>query len=178
MRLFRIIWRLTKRFYIDLYREIRAEYFVVDIHSSGKYPANMLSNFAAHHFEIDGIECFSMEGFLQSLKTENIYYQRRMCQFVGPEARNRGLRAEKVRGWKESGILIWQGSEINRFSDEYQQLLVKAYDALFENKEFREALRASGKRKLIHSIGKNDPQQTILTVKEFCGLLNQLRKKL
>jgi hypothetical protein len=31
-------------------------------------PARALSNLAPHGFEIDGIVCASMEGFLQSLK--------------------------------------------------------------------------------------------------------------
>ena len=43
----------------------------MDIHSKGKYPANALSNFAPHLFILDGVECCSMEGFLQSLKFKN-----------------------------------------------------------------------------------------------------------
>lgn len=75
-------------------------------------------------------------------------------------------------------MLLWQGQEIDRFGAEYQELLNKAYDAVFENKEFREALRASGKRTFIHSMGKNDPRQTVLTEKELCDQLYILRNKL
>lgn len=40
----------------------------LDIGSGKDYPSNALSNFAPHPFIIDGVECNSMEGFLQSLK--------------------------------------------------------------------------------------------------------------
>lgn len=43
----------------------------MDIGSGSGYPSSSLSNFAPHPFVIDGIECNSMEGFLQSLKFEN-----------------------------------------------------------------------------------------------------------
>lgn len=40
----------------------------MDIGSGTGYPSAALSNFAPHSFVIDGVECASMEGFLQSLK--------------------------------------------------------------------------------------------------------------
>ena len=40
----------------------------MDIGSKAGYPASSLSNFAGHRFVIDDVECYSMEGFLQSLK--------------------------------------------------------------------------------------------------------------
>lgn len=40
----------------------------IDIGSKGLYPANVLSNLCGNKFEIDGFQCGSMEGFLQSLK--------------------------------------------------------------------------------------------------------------
>ena len=43
----------------------------MDIGSQNGYPSGALSNFAPHPFEIDGIKCNSMEGFLQSLKFSN-----------------------------------------------------------------------------------------------------------
>jgi len=36
----------------------------MDIGSGNVYPLNSLSNFAPHPFEIDGVKCNSMEGFL------------------------------------------------------------------------------------------------------------------
>ena len=43
----------------------------MDISSGNGYPAGSLSNFAPHGFIIDGVECASMEGFLQSLKLDS-----------------------------------------------------------------------------------------------------------
>lgn len=40
----------------------------MDIGSGTGYPSANLSNFSPHVFTVDGIECNSMEGFLQSLK--------------------------------------------------------------------------------------------------------------
>lgn len=40
----------------------------MDIGSGSGYPAGNLSNFHPYQFEIDGVTCNSMEGFLQSLK--------------------------------------------------------------------------------------------------------------
>ena len=45
----------------------------VDIWSTKPYPANVLSNLHPNAFEIDGIKCASMEGFLQSLKKKDYY---------------------------------------------------------------------------------------------------------
>ena len=44
----------------------------MDIGSKCGYPASSLSNFAPHPFEIDGVKCNSMEGFLQSLKFNSL----------------------------------------------------------------------------------------------------------
>lgn len=38
------------------------------------------------------------------------------------------------------------------------------------------ALRASGNSVLTHSIGKTDPRKTVLTAKEFCSRLTELRE--
>lgn len=55
----------------------------MDISSGTGYPASSLSNFAPHEFEIDGVKCASMEGFLQSLKFQNPEMQKYVCSLVG-----------------------------------------------------------------------------------------------
>jgi hypothetical protein len=67
---------------------------------------------------------------------------------------------------------------MKRNSDEYFNFLDEAYDCLGENKEFRDALLASGNSFLTHSIGKTEITQTILTEQEFCSRLMKLREKL
>lgn len=143
----------------------------MDIGSGNSYPSNALSNFAPHPFVIDGVECASMEGFLQSLKFKNPDMQRYVCTLVGKAAKFKG----KDKPWWRDQTLYWQGVEYKRDSEEYQLLLNRAYNALYQNEGFRRALEASKPAILTHSIGKNDESRTVLTQSEFCGRLMKLR---
>lgn len=144
---------------------------IMDIGSGNAYPANALSNFAPHPFEIDGIKCNSMEGFLQSLKFESKEMQEYVCTLVGYAAKKKGSK----KNWKKSQTLYWRGTPIKRDSQEYQDLLDRAYSELYKNTKFKSALEASGKSVLTHSIGKSKISETVLTTKEFCSRLTKLR---
>jgi len=146
----------------------------MDIGSQNSYPASSLSNFSPHPFVLDGVECASMEGFLQSLKFKNPDMQIEVCKLVGKAAKFKG---GKKKWWKDQK-LYWQGIEYKRDSQEYQDLLDRAYDALFENEGFRKALEATKGATLTHSIGKRDIHKTVLTEREFISRLNRLRNKL
>ena len=143
----------------------------MDIGSSGKYPSCNLSNFHAHRFVIDGVTCHSMEGFLQSLKFKSIPMQVEVCKLIGKGAKFKGKRKK----WWRTQILYWQGLEMERKGDNYQKLLNKAYNAMYEQSEgFRKALHSTNGR-LTHAMGKNDASRTVLTNSEFCGRLMKLR---
>lgn len=145
----------------------------MNVGSRNKYPANALSNFAGHRFEIDGITCYSMEGFLQSLKFKSPEMQAEVCKLIGRAAKYKG----KPKKWWTTQTLWWRGVEIDRHSEEYQYLLDRAYQAMYEQSEsFRKALKASGNAILTHSWGKNDKSRTILTNSEFLGRLTRLRE--
>jgi hypothetical protein len=147
----------------------------MNITSNGKYPANKLSNFAGHRFVIDGVECYSMEGFLQSLKFKSPEMQVEVCKLIGSGAKKKGAN----KNWKRRQILYWQGKEYPRKSKEYQQLLDRAYQAMFDQSEsFRKALKASMGSTLNHSIGKTKESDTVLTISEFCRRLTRLRDQL
>ena len=64
----------------------------MDIRSNSKYPANKLSNFAGHRFELDGVVCNSMEGFLQAVKFSNPNIQEEVCKLVGFAAKKKGSK--------------------------------------------------------------------------------------
>lgn len=151
---------------------------ILDIKSKYPYPAGALSNFSAFPFTVDGIECASMEGFLQSLKTEDPDEQRIVCGLIGITAKEYFADSPCAVRWKRTGFLHWQGKRIWRYGSAYRLLLDRAYDALFQNAEFRKALTAAGDAKLDHSIGKRFRCTTVLTRKEFIGQLNRLRKQL
>lgn len=136
----------------------------MDIGSGNSYPAAALSNFSPHLFVIDGVQCASMEGFLQSLKFESVDMQNYVCTLVGKAAKFKG----KGKKWFRTQTLYWRGQPIARDSEEYQQLLDRAYTAMYSNESFRKALEASKGCTLTHSIGKNNIRETVLTTSEFC----------
>lgn len=146
----------------------------MDIGSGNTYPAGALSNFAPHPFEIDGIPCNSMEGWLQALKFKSEDMQKEVCLLVGAKAKFKG----KKKNWYVTQTLWWKGKEIDRHSQEYQDLLDKAFGRLALNSKFRAALLASGNAVLTHSMGKSDPSKTVLTTQEFCSRLTRIREKI
>lgn len=145
----------------------------MDIGSGTGYPAGTLSNFAPHPFEIDGVQCNSMEGFLQALKFESVDMQKYVCTLVGRSAKFKG----KKKKWFQKQELYWLGTVYKRDSDEYQNLLNRAYNQLYKNEGFRKALEATKGCVLTHSIGKNKINETVLTTSEFCRRLTYLRDK-
>lgn len=144
----------------------------MDISSNNSYPATALSNFAPHEFEIDGIKCASMEGFLQSLKFKDVEIQKYVCTLIGKKAKFKG----KKKKWYTNQTLFWQGQPIKRNSEEYQNLLKRAYLSMCKNDSFKKAIIASGNATFTHSIGKNKITETVLTEREFVSLLNMCRK--
>lgn len=146
----------------------------MDIGSGTGWPSSALSNFAAHPFEIDGVKCNSMEGFLQSLKFSNPEMQKEVCLLVGKAAKFKG----KKKNWWRTQTLYWQDEEFARDSEEYQLLLDRAYEALAQNSGFRQALTMTGNATLTHSIGKIKKSETVLTRQEFCSRLMNLRERI
>lgn len=74
--------------------------------------------------------------------------------------------------------LYWKGNVIKRDSQEYQNLLDRAYDARYcADFNFRRALKVSKGHKLLHTKGKTDILDTILTQNEFLQRLNSLRDR-
>ena len=146
----------------------------MDIGSGNGYPAGSLSNFASHEFIIDGVECASMEGFLQSLKFSNPDMQKEVCKLVGRAAKSKGAN----KNWQQKQTLYWQGKTYKRNSQEYQDLLDRAFNALAKNTSFQKALLVTGNATLTHSKGKNKITETVLTTREFTSRLNRIRSEL
>lgn len=143
----------------------------LDIRSNGVYPSNVLSNLCSNGFRLDGVICGSMEGFLQSLKQQEKSKQLSICSMKGGNARKRS-----VTSWQTDQIVWWKGLAIDRQSEDYQKLLRRAYQAMFDQSErFRAALMATRGITLIHTSGNNDPYRTILTSQEFCLILTEMR---
>ncbi len=144
----------------------------MDIRAAGGYPGRNLSNFAGHSFVFDDVQCASMEGLVQAFKSPYEHIQVEICKLVGMGAKRRGSKID----WKTKQTLYWKGKEYYRLSDEYQHLLNAAYNAMYEQCEsFRDALAATGKATLTHTIGKTKESETIMTQREFTSRLTKLR---
>jgi predicted NAD-dependent protein-ADP-ribosyltransferase YbiA (DUF1768 family) len=144
----------------------------MDIKSNCGWPAEELSNFASHPFALDGVRIASMEGFLQSLKFSDQKIQIEVCKLVGYKAKAAGRHQD----WRQSQTLYWNGTAFNRHGELYQTLLDRAYQAMFEqNEKFRNCLAATGSETLTHSIGRTNASETVLTQREFCSRLLNLR---
>lgn len=145
----------------------------MDIGTKKPYPASALSNFAPHPFEFDGVYCASMEGLLQSFKFDKHHIQLEVCKMTGLAAKRRGQKRNKA--WKQKQTLWWMNTEYPRYSEEYQNLLDRAFSALSENDGFAKALLATNTAHLTHSIGRSKKNETVLTEQEFCSRLMKIR---
>ena len=137
-------------------------------------PSSNLSNFSPHGFVVDGVECASMEGFLQSLKFQDPEMQKHVCTLVGKATKFKG----KKKKWWKTQTLYWQGEAIPRDSERYQELLDKAFNALAENSSFKRALLATQNATLTHNMGKKKTSETVLTKNEFTSRLTAIRTRL
>ena len=150
----------------------------MDIGSKHGYPSSSLSNFSPHPFTVTWrgftVQSNSMEGFLQGLKFKNPDMQKYVSTLVGYAAKKKG----KEKNWRVSQALWWNGQSIDRHSDEYQELLDIAFDALSKNSTLRAALLSTGDAILTHNIGKTNANETVLTQKEFCSRLMKIRNSL
>lgn len=163
--------RLVHKIYVKNLTWLR---LAVDIHSKGKWPSYALSNFYPHEFDFEGVRCGSIEGFLQSLKTDDIERQILVCRLSKKEAKMRSTDT-----WKKEQNVFWNGHQFNRHGNQFQFLVRRVYRAMLkQNPKFREALKATGSKRLYHSIGNPNSHDTILTEKEFCDILTELRNEL
>lgn len=159
---------MFRRLYIK-WKEWRGK--ALDIWSSNGYPPHVLSNLCSNRFFFEGVFCHSMEGFLQSLKYEDSNRQRQICAMKGRKA-----KTKTTTTWQTDQVVWWKGTAINRQSNEFQELIRKAYKAMFEqNERFRIALMSTRGLKLYHSRGEQNPYKTILTESEFCSILTEMR---
>lgn len=116
-----------------------------------------------------------MEGLLQGLKFKSEEMQRHTCTLVGRAAKRHGSK----KNWQETQTLWWQGTPIKRDSQDYQDLLDEAFNAMFDqNEKAQKALLASGDAVLKHSIGRRKKNETVLTISEFCSRLMDIRARI
>ena len=144
----------------------------MDIGKGSGGVAGRLSNFTPRKFIFDGVECNSIEGVLQSFKFKNPEMQKEICKLSGLGAKQRGAN----KNWRQYQKLYWQGKEYKRDSKEYQELLDRLYQTVYDqNDNFRRDLQSCKGVTFTHSLGKHKKSETVLTVQEFCSRLTNLR---
>lgn len=149
----------------------------LNVSSNGAWPANVLSNFAATPFTIDGVECASAEGFIQSLKFPNVDMQVHVCSFAGRAAKNKGRKASQRI--KRQQKVWWQGEEFVLRSPEHLALVERALREKFmQSKRAKRALLATRGATLTHNLGHRESPYTSLPAREFIRMLIEIRKEL
>ena len=136
--------------------------------------SKMLSNLYHLEFKFKGKKVCSIEGVLQSLKYKDKKIQNTILKYYGLDAyHTRG--ANSTDFWGESGTLYWQGKPLDRHSEQYQIFIDELYISASKNPLYKKALLSAQNKYLLHHIGKDDPNQTVLTRFEFEQRLNTLR---
>ena len=151
---------------------------MINIISTAAGPEAILSNFAPTPFLLDGVECASVEGFIQGLKEPKPDRQRRICLRHGFEAKRASSR-KRNKKLRESGVVWWQENAIPFQSEAYYALIERAIRAKFDHNELaRHVLQATGEAELIHDTGKPEAPHTSLPAERFIGILTKIRSEL
>lgn len=146
---------------------------MIDIHSAMPGPAGVLSNLSHHPFIFEGVQFGSIEGLLQGLRFKDIESQFKVFAMHGIEAKRTG-RSEPIK----NDTMYYKGVPMSRFSDRYVGIVRDGYNHCFaQNEVFRKAIYDTRNEELTHSIGKNNPSDTIWTNDEFLRILYDLKTK-
>lgn len=139
-----------------------------------------LSNQALYSFEFDGYMCRSMDSLLQSFKFQDVEEQMKVLGYTGDKAARYARKTGMEDRWKNDGLLYWKGHPYERNGAPYQALLYGAYRAKLYYKDgylydlLRRQCRSS-EAKITCSELPKDPKEAVLTEKEFCEILTNLK---
>lgn len=137
--------------------------------------ARALSNLYPMRFKFRGKWVNSIEGVLQGIKYKDKKTQNLVLKYSGLDAYHT-RSANSADFWGSSGILYWQGKAMDRHSKEYQLFLDELYYSASKNPLYKRILLATGDNYLLHHIGREDPNVTVLTRYEYESRLNTLRE--
>ncbi len=139
---------------------------------SGPY-AKALSNLFPYEFIFRGKKMYCIETFFQGIKFKDPKLQDCVFSYKGLDSNY--VQACSEYDWKKSGILYWQGKEINRFDTEYDDLVDELYISAIQNPLYRNILENCTKE-IIHTMGAKEKCDTTFTRYEFEMELNCLKE--
>lgn len=151
---------------------------IEDISDDRGFPFGMLDPSAPVRFEIDGMQCASLDGFIESLKFEKIKDQKNITKRVGNDAKKRGIQKDNLGNQTASRKVFWQGESFNRNSKKFKDLLSRVFREMAKNPNYQAALMATEDSDFTHSKGKTNKKDTLLTKKELIENLQELRSEL
>jgi len=134
--------------------------------------AKALSNLFQYEFEFKGKKLSSIESFFQGIKFKDIEMQNLVFSY-------HSLNSNYVKvcsnyDWKQTGIVYWQGKEIDRYGSEYDDLVDELYISAIQNPLYRSLLKNCNKE-IIHTMGAKEKNETVFTRYEFEKQLNCLK---
>lgn len=130
-----------------------------------------LSNLFPYEFVFKGKKLSSIECFFQGIKIKDKDVQEYVFKYSGLDSNS--IKVASDFNWKEEGIIYWQGEQINRDSEEFNDLVDELYISAIKNPLYRNVL-INVDRPIIHSIGEIDKNETVFTRYEFEYMLNCL----
>ena len=139
---------------------------------SGPY-AKVLSNLFPYEFVFKGKKLNSIESFFQGIKFKDPQLQDIVFTYGGLDSNY--IQACSEYNWKENGIVFWQGKEIDRYSEKYDDLIDELYISAIQNPLYRNVLKNCTKE-IIHTMGKKEKSETTFTRYEFEKQLNCLKE--
>lgn len=136
--------------------------------------ARVLSNLYPLKFKFRGKWVASIEGILQGIKYKDKKMQNLVLKYSGLDAYH--TRAANTSDfWGKEGLLYWQGKAIKRDSEDYQIFLDELYLSALKNPLYKKFLLETGEKYLLHHIGHENINETVLTRFEYEQRLNSLR---
>lgn len=137
--------------------------------------SRVLSNLYPMAFNFRHKKVSSIESVLQGIKYKDIKTQNKVFKYSGVDAYH--TRAcNSIDFWGNDGILYWQGKPIKRKEQEYQDFLDELYLCVLKNPLYLRAMKATNDKYLLHHIGREDVNETVLTRYEYESRLYALQK--
>lgn len=138
---------------------------------SGPY-AKILSNLFPYEFKFRGKKLQSIESFFQGIKFKDKKLQDKVFKYSGLTSNY--VKACSEYDWKKDGKVYWQGKAIDRYSEEYDDMIDELYISAIQNPLYRNAL-INCNRLIIHTMGTEEKKETVFTRYEFEKELNCLK---
>lgn len=142
--------------------------------------AGRLRTFEERCFVFDEILCSSIESVLESFKFKEVERQKEICILSAADAYVEGQSIEALK-WENNQKLYWNGIEYERNSSEYQNLLDRLFQTVFEqDAQFRLDVAFLKNAAVQSNLGGFLPEKNVITKDEFierrwkyCGNLSR-----